>query len=77
VACGVARKLVEAVREADIANEHGVRVTVSAGVASSPPTALDATALFEAADRAVFEAKRLGRDREHWASPLAFTSEPR
>jgi len=57
----VARKLVRAVAEAE-GTPHG-RITVSAGVACSPAGELDATQLFERADRAVYEAKRAGRNQ--------------
>jgi diguanylate cyclase (GGDEF)-like protein len=57
----VAHKLVRAVEQAG-AMAHG-SVTISAGVAASPAGALGATALFAAADRAVYLAKEAGRNR--------------
>ncbi len=41
----------------------GPPITLSVGAASSPPTILDARALVAAADAALYEAKRTGRDR--------------
>jgi len=55
--CDSLRRLV--VREAG----KSIGVTASFGVASSPENGMDAAALFEAADAAVYQAKREGRDR--------------
>ncbi|MBI5537794.1 MAG: sensor domain-containing diguanylate cyclase [Deltaproteobacteria bacterium] len=57
----VARKLVRAVEDAGDM-PHG-NVTISAGVACSLAGNLDATQLFEEADRAVYRAKHAGRNR--------------
>lgn len=57
----VATKLVHAVQSAGQAMNNGV--TISAGVAGSEAGSLDAKALFEEADRAVYRAKRAGRNR--------------
>ena len=43
--------------------EHTIRLTVSVGVASAPDSGDEASALFAAADRALYRAKREGRDR--------------
>lgn len=59
----VGHKLLDAVREAKLAGGVVGRLTVSAGVAVSRAGDLDGMALFEAADRALYEAKRAGRDR--------------
>ncbi len=61
-----ARKKLEIVREAfaglsHIYDGHEFRVTFSAGIASTPPFG-DAVRLSEAADRALYEAKRSGRN---------------
>ncbi|MDQ6875730.1 MAG: GGDEF domain-containing protein [Actinomycetota bacterium] len=45
------------------ANVNSVVITLSIGAASSPPQPLDARALVAAADAALYQAKRAGRDR--------------
>jgi diguanylate cyclase (GGDEF)-like protein len=57
----VATKLVRAVEAAGQLLDNGV--TISAGVAASPAGTLEPNALFEAADRALYLAKRGGRNR--------------
>ena len=56
-----ARAFCDAVRAHDF--ELPVRLTASVGVASFPFDAADAAALLEAADAAMYHAKRSGRDR--------------
>ncbi len=67
VAFAVAEKLRAAVAEhrfdATDGNTEGVRVTMSAGVASASPSAPDARAVYEAAQRALLEAMEAGRDQ--------------
>jgi diguanylate cyclase (GGDEF)-like protein len=64
----VAERLCEAVRAEPCA---GVRVTVSCGAgASAPGSAFDYDATFAAADEAVFEAKKNGRNCVQSARPL-------
>ena len=60
-----ARQYAERVREALARHElpSGTRITVSAGVAVSGPTMSDASELVRAADAALYDAKRGGRDR--------------
>ena len=60
-----AEQLVEAVRAHDFAVGDGgaVAVSVSAGIAHSPTHAQNAPALYAAADSALYQAKRGGRDR--------------
>lgn len=55
--------LAERIRAAMAAVDCGMRVTVSAGVASWPLHADDADGLVRAADAALYESKRHGRDR--------------
>ena len=62
------REVAERVRAAVSAqpiDEHGtdVRVTLSLGVASSSPDAVDSAALVQAADQALYRAKANGRNR--------------
>ena len=45
------------------ATGHRLRITCSVGVASLPEDGEDATALIEAADRAMFRAKAGGKDK--------------
>jgi diguanylate cyclase (GGDEF)-like protein len=66
-----AEELAERLRKLTLSVEEGrapndalpIRVTASFGVASSGEDGNDPAALFEAADRAVYAAKRAGRDR--------------
>lgn len=59
----VAQKLIDAIRTSHDEVRVPGRVTASAGVACCEAGQLSATELFSAADRAVYEAKRNGRDR--------------
>ncbi|HEY5678388.1 MAG TPA: sensor domain-containing diguanylate cyclase, partial [Myxococcales bacterium] len=62
----VAEKLRRAVAAAELPGPQGqppLRITSSAGVATLGADAHDAATLMERADAALFEAKRLGRDR--------------
>lgn len=61
-AVGVAEKLRAAVQEMT-GPLPGVRLTVSIGVATLPDDAVSGDALLDAADRALFTAKRAGRNR--------------
>lgn len=60
-----ARKFAERVRMAYRALEFptGARLSLSGGVAASPPFAADADTLLRAADAAMYEAKRRGKDQ--------------
>jgi diguanylate cyclase (GGDEF)-like protein len=53
----------ERVREGIIRHTTVAAVTISAGVATMPENAVDGERLVSAADAALYEAKRLGRDR--------------
>lgn len=50
---------------------NGVRVTMSFGVASSPPAGFDFERTFAEADAALYQAKRSGRNRVHVAGQPA------
>ncbi|MGH7738258.1 MAG: GGDEF domain-containing protein [Candidatus Tyrphobacter sp.] len=61
-----ARDFCDAVRATDFG--HSVRTTASVGVAALPFDASDAASLLEAADAAMYHAKRAGRDRVAYAA---------
>ena len=63
--CGADQAVVvgDTIRRAIAAGDPPVAVTASAGVATYPLDGADGAALFAAADRALYEAKRSGRDR--------------
>ena len=65
-----AQRLVEAVRCEPVSVGDGVRlpVTISAGVAVAPKHAEDPAALIQVADKALYSAKRNGRNRVVFAS---------
>jgi diguanylate cyclase (GGDEF)-like protein len=73
----VAEKLRRAVAAAVLPGpqkEPQLSITVSVGVASLATDAIDAKGLVERADAALYEAKRLGRDRVASSAPAAFAS---
>ena len=66
----IATRLVGAVRETTIPirdRQTALTVTLSVGVASADPDQSDFESLFAAADRALYEAKRRGRDTVVWS----------
>jgi diguanylate cyclase (GGDEF)-like protein len=62
-AAKVAERIVDLMRETTFQTEKGtLRVSISIGVASVPEDATDFVALRRQADRAMYQAKRMGRD---------------
>uniref|UniRef100_A0A7C4TCA0 Tetratricopeptide repeat protein n=1 Tax=candidate division WOR-3 bacterium TaxID=2052148 RepID=A0A7C4TCA0_UNCW3 len=59
-AVGISRRIIEASRVREFS---GLRCTLSVGIASFPQHGVDWRGLFEVADRALYNAKRRGRDR--------------
>jgi diguanylate cyclase (GGDEF)-like protein len=53
-----------------VCGEHELRVTVSIGVALFPDHAIDIEGLRRRSDQALYEAKRLGRNRAVFASTV-------
>jgi diguanylate cyclase (GGDEF)-like protein len=62
-ALAMAERLGEAIRGHAFASTGGRRVTCSIGVATFPQDGIARAALLEASDRAMYAAKRAGRDR--------------
>ena len=59
----VAEKLRQVIAAEPLGDDEALRVTVSAGVASTDGGGYEAVALFDRADRALYDAKRSGRNR--------------
>jgi diguanylate cyclase (GGDEF)-like protein len=70
----VAEKMVAAVREESALKSRTNSLTISAGVATSPAGFLDRIELFTSADRAVYEAKRKGRNRVEFSPAISLPS---
>lgn len=73
-AAGVAENLRRAVENAPLEAEHPsppLRATISLGVASLPENGMHEAEVLEAADRALYSAKREGRNRVSVAEPPA------
>ena len=69
----VAEKLRHAVAATTVPGPQGhgpLSVTISVGVATVDTDAQDVKGLIDKADSALYEAKRLGRDRVSMATPL-------
>lgn len=67
-ALGVAEKIRATIAQDVFADEVGVRLTCSLGVATYPHDAANREDLIKNADRAMYTAKRLGRDQTRMAS---------
>lgn len=66
----VADRIVEKMRAPfDLGSGEPVHVTCSVGIASFPDHGVSATALLDAADKAMYRAKDAGRDQAHSALP--------
>jgi diguanylate cyclase (GGDEF)-like protein len=70
-ACVVAERVRAAVEEHAFALSQAGGITVSLGVATFPADGIDSTGLLQAADRALYRAKRAGRNRLERSGPLA------
>jgi diguanylate cyclase (GGDEF)-like protein len=66
----VAQKILEAVRHPVTIDEHELYVTTSIGIAVFPDEGMDAESLLKNADRAMYQAKELGRDNFQFASAV-------
>ena len=67
-AAAVAQKVLEAIRNPVVIDEHELYVTTSIGVAIFPDDGEDAESLLKNADRAMYHAKELGRDNYQYAT---------
>ncbi|MFP5247770.1 MAG: putative bifunctional diguanylate cyclase/phosphodiesterase, partial [Thermoanaerobaculia bacterium] len=67
-AAGVAQKVLDAVRQPVVVDEHELYVTTSVGIAVFPDDGDDAETLLKNADRAMYLAKELGRDNYQYAT---------
>ena len=70
-ALSVAERVLRAVTEHIFAAAGGIHLTCSIGVSTSPEDAREGAALIEAADRAMYTAKKLGRNQVRTASERA------
>jgi EAL domain-containing protein (putative c-di-GMP-specific phosphodiesterase class I) len=68
----VAQKVLEAVRQPIVVDEHELFVTASVGLAVYPEDGDDAETLLKNADRAMYRAKDMGRNNYQYATPSAF-----
>ena len=68
-ASAVAQKILDAVRNPVLIDEHELFVTTSIGIAIFPDDGEDAETLLKNADRAMYRAKEVGRDNYQFAAP--------
>ena len=66
----VATKILEAIQEPVVIDDHVLRVTTSIGIALYPGNGADAEALLKSADGAMYRAKQAGRNNYQYATPL-------
>ncbi|MEA2462841.1 MAG: hypothetical protein QOJ98_588, partial [Acidobacteriota bacterium] len=71
-AAAVAQKVLEAIRQPIVIDEHELYVTTSIGIAIFPDDGDDAEAVLKNADRAMYRAKEVGRDNYQYATPARF-----
>jgi diguanylate cyclase (GGDEF)-like protein len=62
-AAEVAQRIIDSIASEGLLEDNSVRVTASAGISTYPGCAADSAALFQAADAAVYMAKRQGKNR--------------
>jgi len=71
-AAAVAQKVLEAIRQPIVIDEHELYVTTSIGIAIFPDDGDDAESVLKNADRAMYRAKEVGRDNYQYATPARF-----
>ena len=64
-------RIINAVTEPYLINEHELRITASLGISIYPQDGSEPASLMKHADTAMYRAKRDGRNRYHFFSPLA------
>ncbi len=72
-AAAIASRLIVTARQPIILAGHAIQMGTSVGIALFPEHATAVDLLLAAADTALYEAKRLGRNRYAWASPPTVT----
>ena len=69
-AATVAQKVLDAIRQPVLIDEHELYVTTSIGIALYPEDGMDTETLLREADRAMYRAKDSGRNNFQFATPL-------